>query len=113
MYFHCEVLANLGFGDVLLSENGYQKLPNGLIIQWGVKNALLGWTNSTRFEIVFPIAFNSACFVLTPTIGLSTVVDGVYNLYVSELSKIGATIISDNSQERTNSSIIRWLAIGI
>ena len=33
-----EISSNVGFGDdtALLAESGYQKLPSGLIMQWGV-----------------------------------------------------------------------------
>ncbi|WP_437216801.1 gp53-like domain-containing protein [Pectobacterium sp. LFLA-215] len=54
---------NLGFGETLLAENGYQKLPSGLIIQWGVANE-----NVTN---VFPIPFPNKCFVLNTTIRLN------------------------------------------
>ena len=39
-----------------LSNNGWCKLPNGLILQWGV---------STNANILFPIAFPSVCFAVS------------------------------------------------
>ena len=45
------------------AQNGYTKLPNGLIIQWGVD------TNVSQGENIkptlFPIAFPTACFAMT------------------------------------------------
>lgn len=38
--------------DGLLNENGYQKLPSGLIIQWGLDDS-----NYTKGEVTPPIAF--------------------------------------------------------
>lgn len=40
-----------------ISANGYQKLPSGLIVQWGKVNAASNVTSS----ITFPVAFPSAC----------------------------------------------------
>ena len=42
-----------------LATNGYTKMPNGLIIQWGtVTGSSAGGSNQT---ITFPIAFPNAC----------------------------------------------------
>lgn len=48
-----------------LAGNGYQKLPSGLIIQWGATG---GATNNTLQTTSFPIAFPNACLcvVLCP-----------------------------------------------
>lgn len=56
-----------GFAGVLAGVNGYQKLPSGLILQWG--KYVGGSSNPT---ITFPLAFPSACYnvVCTP-FGLS------------------------------------------
>jgi hypothetical protein len=43
--------------DSSLSSNGYQKLPSGLIIQWGT---------ATDGTITFPITFPNAAFVVIP-----------------------------------------------
>ena len=43
--------------------NGYQKLPNGLILQWGTGTAVAGG-NST---VTFPIAFPTACLMVNGT----------------------------------------------
>ena len=42
---------------------GYQKLPSGLIIQWG--NSLT--TNTSATTITFPISFVTACYSVTAT----------------------------------------------
>lgn len=43
--------------NVSLTGNGYQKLPSGLIIQWGSLTVPAGGT-----LVNFPIAFTSACY---------------------------------------------------
>ena len=44
-----------------LGTNGYQKLPNGLIFQWGIHSRSTGTTT-----ITFPIAFPNGCFIVLP-----------------------------------------------
>ncbi|MFT8211164.1 MAG: gp53-like domain-containing protein [Symbiopectobacterium sp.] len=51
---------NLGFGESLLSENGFQPLPGGFLMQWGVVNE-----NNTG---TFPIPFPNKCFVINATL---------------------------------------------
>lgn len=45
-----------------LGTNGYQKLPGGLIFQWGFSNSIGSAT------ITFPTAFPSACFNVVTTV---------------------------------------------
>jgi hypothetical protein len=47
-----------------LAANGYQKLPGGLIIQWGSTSALV---TNTDTAITFPTAFPTACLTVTMT----------------------------------------------
>jgi len=104
------------------SSNGYQKLPSGLIIQWGVS------TNSTQGEsvsnvnITFPIAFPNQLLQITASVSIfaqdlgsdislrntsSTIIFGGLNNYIS-----GITASMVNFTEIANSKIIRWIAIG-
>lgn len=48
---------NFTGSNVSLAASGYQKLPSGLIMQWG--------TVTTNTTVTFPIAFPSACVSLT------------------------------------------------
>lgn len=43
-----------------LGNNGWQRLPSGLIIQWGTYNA------NTESTFNFPIAFTKQCFIVLP-----------------------------------------------
>lgn len=47
-----------------ISSNGYQKLPGGLIIQWG---SFTSNTDDTQ-TISFPLTFPTACYAVTSTI---------------------------------------------
>ena len=58
-----------------LGSSGYQKLPNGLILQWGT------YTSATddNQTISFPIAFTTACYVAITSIpGLISTLDKSY-----------------------------------
>ncbi|KVP84562.1 hypothetical protein WJ95_20600 [Burkholderia ubonensis] len=57
----------LSLGDFgnSLSTNGYQKLPSGLIIQWGVVSV----PANTTYTYNFPIAYRAACYSLVGTRG--------------------------------------------
>ncbi|UOF82051.1 putative tail fiber protein [Caudoviricetes sp.] len=45
-----------------LATSGYQKLPGGLIIQWGVSGTI---TNGGTTTVTWPIAFTTACLFAT------------------------------------------------
>lgn len=53
--------AALQGGNQSLAENGYQKLPGGLIIQWA---SIAGPGANTSFTWTFPIAFPNACRIV-------------------------------------------------
>ena len=78
------------------SGNGYQKLSNGLIIQWG----------SCTYSCTFPISFPNAA--LQAVVTQTTVTDMYQNLYISTLNTTTITARSTNSA----SIAFRWLAIG-
>lgn len=54
-------LTNLGFAGQSLSANGYYKLPNGLIMQWGT------YGNTPSGTQNFPVAYPNSCFVVELT----------------------------------------------
>lgn len=47
-------------GNQSLAASGFQKLPGGLIIQWGYKTG-----NAAGFSVTFPTAFPTACVFVT------------------------------------------------
>lgn len=79
-----------------LSANGYQKLPSGLIVQWGSLSA----TGSTTTNFSFPIAFPTACVAIA-----SQQIDS--RLVCNAPSTTGSSFV--NSSATTS---VRWIAIG-
>lgn len=51
-------------GNQSLASNGYQKLPGGLIIQWGLDRPYDGAFGRYALTVNFPIAFPNACFLV-------------------------------------------------
>ena len=97
-------LTNLGFA-LSAGTSGYQKLPGGLIIQWGKYTG----NNTTGVSLTFPIAFpNNAYFLMTSATlnGSSSFNSSTASSGYSSLSTSGATIFGGTQTNNT------WLAIG-
>jgi hypothetical protein len=90
------------------SSSGYQKLPSGLIIQWGSTTTSSGMTAGT-----FPIAFQNAIFqfycTLKATISPTPFTTGGY---ATSLTTFG--VVAGNSTNGVAQSGVEvvWLAIG-
>jgi len=84
----------------LLSGNGYQKLPSGLIIQWG--DVTSASTAGTLFT--FPIAFPTSCFIsgalLNNNVASSTV-------FATTATLTGVTVYTS-----AGTAGGRWFALG-
>lgn len=91
-----------------LSTNGYQKLPGGLIIQWGRVNSPA--TSATT--LTFPIAFPSACATVT----VAAVGDNGENMVYIKPNTINTTSFQYTSYGVWASVIVpeqmSWIAIG-
>lgn len=51
------------FSDTFLTNPGYVRFTNGLIIQWGTSSV----KNNTAYTIEFPVPFKSSIFAVTVT----------------------------------------------
>lgn len=91
---------------VSLASNGYQKLPGGLIIQWGVISISNGTFN-------FPITFPNGCFFVLPgnTNAQGTSVDNAYAYPLNTSEFFAATKESQVSNAISNFAIA-WIALG-
>jgi hypothetical protein len=92
-------LENLGFAN-LGSQNGYQKLPGGLIIQWGRFYAGIGFTFQS-----YPIVFPNALLAITNCY-IDRGASGDYRaVIVGDYPTIGAYFGTDNCTTT-------WIALG-
>lgn len=90
-----------------LSSSGYQKLPSGLIIQWGAAVAGIGSTGGTGNIVSFPVAFPRYCAQIITSYdnGSSSIIAGAAGNQTTTqfLLRCDATGGSYN---------FRWLAVG-
>jgi hypothetical protein len=90
-----------GFANSL-NTNGYQRLPSGLIMQWGT------YTGTTdNADIGFPIAFPSACFNVQCTANTSYA-SSSQNTQAFNVTNTKFTIFA-----RSNERPTFWFAIGV
>jgi hypothetical protein len=95
----------IGFSEK--SSNGYQKLPGGLMIQWGVTSSL---NSATSTSISFPTTFANSCLIvlLTPknNSGVATTATGqagTGNYSTSAFDLYNRTSVAH---------VFNWLAVG-
>lgn len=91
-----------------LSETGYQRLPGGLIIQWGTTPAIGGDTQVTQsFPVQFPNAFLNA--VVTAVVSGPNI-DNFANFISASTSQI--TLARGTPGGLTETNPLRWIAVG-
>ena len=100
-------LSAQGF-NASLSSNGYQKLPSGLIIQWGISN--IGY-DENPYLITFPISYPNAAFNVTAVGGYAAAVNGSIGLSVKSLSSNGFHIFGDPNNDHATGPLY-WQSIG-
>jgi len=89
--------------DQFTSTNNYQKLPNGIILQWGTAN-LAG-----NQALTFPIAFPGALLYLSAQATSASNNSNVVNVGTTSLTGFSAYPTLNNAQ---TALAIYWLAIG-
>jgi hypothetical protein len=96
-------------GQSLLSANGYQKLPSGLIMQWGVLSAIS--LDETFHLVNLPLTFPNSIFNVTTTSSYVSSISGSINTVVKELSTTGFYVMGDYSAVSATGDIY-WQALG-
>lgn len=97
-------LANaFGGSNQGLTANGYQKLPGGLIIQWGQTNV-----SNNGTTVTFPVAFPTACLnvMMTDREAAATV------QYVCAIQGTPTTVSFVGQSSFVGLNTVFWLAIG-
>ena len=87
-----------------LASNGYQKLPGGLILQWGSLTTLAAQTVMT---VTFPLAFPTGAFHVQASIGSATT-SSTYSVHRTSLDATSAGFVSDAPASQS----LEWFAIG-
>jgi|11_taG_2_1085331.scaffolds.fasta_scaffold00851_5 hypothetical protein len=106
------VVDNAGFGSdtALLAETGYQILPTGLIMQWGVTERTAAFQETQ--EVTFPLAFPTGCLNIVGQIDRAEHNSGNLSLYLVSSTTTGATFEYDSDGETYPDTAIRWQAYG-
>jgi hypothetical protein len=100
--------------DKSLATSGYQKLPSGLIIQWGKSSFNVG--QDATITGTWSITFPTSCLTFHPT-GFSDVTSGDARLYGAfQISSASTTGFSVSARNNVNSNgligNLNWMAIG-
>lgn len=94
-----------------LGGSGYQKLPGGLIIQWGQYNSTI--SDTSPVTVTFPIAFPNLCASMTSNLTFNTPIGGLsaqatYN-YILSTSQANVFVGDTGSAGNVG---FTWMAIG-
>lgn len=115
---------NLYFGGYSTTANGYTRLPNGFIMQFGFipyadnTGDLTGTTTGEKvFSLSFPVVFPNACLSLNTTICIAELeVENDTWSQVYGVTASGATILNQTTNAESSSQQpylgIYWQAIG-
>ena len=98
-----------------LTANGYQKLPSGLIIQWGSGTMSIPTSNFATANLTFAIPFPNAVLACVPTYLFAATGAGVQDaVYLSALSTTSVTIVMDYliAGGDTGTATVYYIAIG-
>lgn len=96
-----------GVGTFLKSTDGYMRMPNGIIVQWGVSSAIVSGANG---NVTFPITFPTACWTAYSTFVQSTDV-AVGGAYIGLIRTVAAGNIAIRNLGPASAQY-NWLAIG-
>ena len=95
--------------DCLLGANGYQKLPSGLIIQWGIAVSV---TANSVYSVSYPVAFPSAICSLVATVQGDQTTSAISNLGSIKTNNIGNSSFTMVYSDDVTAQAIHWIAIG-
>lgn len=93
-----------------LGANGYQKLPGGLVIQWGVTSAFAVDGETT---VTLPVAFASAMYVFVPSVIQTSTDSGNTVAYWDQAaSSASSARVGLDGNSTSGSLSVSWIAIG-
>jgi hypothetical protein len=93
-----------------LAQNGWQRLPSGLIVQWGVTGSAVGNAGSFSFPIAFPNNVFSAS--LTDVSAATSGTAHVVSVNSLSLSACTVGVIRHDGDAVATTSLLQFMAIG-
>lgn len=94
-----------------LSTDGYQKLPSGLIMQWGVSSPRVGALQQNQ-TVTFALEFPNACLNVVGIPDRLTHLSGNLGLYLVGFTNTTATFEYDSDSNTFTNTAVRWQAFG-
>lgn len=88
--------------------NGYQKIPGGMIIQWGSVPIIY---NDLETSFTFPISFPSECFTVVTSVKHSSQAGWTLGAYVKKYTSSSCTLIGDYAGTPVTAQAT-WIALG-
>lgn len=109
IYSATQYRAHGGSGAATKVTNGYQRLPSGIILQWGY-----GTTDGTgAAAITLPMAFPNACLTAIASDNSAAGANGVDIVGVGAISAATVTFyVTTHAGVPSATAAFRWLAIG-
>lgn len=89
--------------------NGYQQLPGGLILQWGLATSI---PNNGEKTITFPIAFPNAALNVVATLQQPNFVTGGWIIFIDTIAAANFVIGCDDVSSTAGTPNAYWYAIG-
>ena len=96
-----------GFGSSLAS-SGYQKLPSGMIVQWGSVTTG-GGGNATG---AFPFAFPNACFSFIQSVSNASAANQVCTGAATSASAFSVAVVGGSNGASVPGVVVNYIAIG-
>ncbi len=87
------------------TQNGYQKLPSGVIMQWGM-------VADNVANVTFPVAFPTGCASLQITRGVETASGGIWLPLPVIIGLSNTAFTVDPVIQSPNKSLVYWFAVG-
>lgn len=91
-----------------LAPSGWQKLPSGLIMQWGTVNS----GASGAVGIAFPATFPNVCLGVFPVCGIRSAFTGVDMYGPYSFDNYGATILGSTNADTAAGMSFTYIALG-
>ena len=86
-----------------LEQNGWEKMPNGKIKQWGFVT-MSGYEGPPE-TFNLPIAFPTGALSAQATIQYATNVSGIMGIYVGSISNSTITLVPDANSSTTKANV--------
>lgn len=103
---------DMSFFTSSIGQSGYQKLPSGLIIQWGIATGTIG-----KISVTYATAFPNAvlqiiCSVADKSSGSGAVTLAVNQADITSLASKTTVTITPSSSDFTGTTTARFISIG-